>query len=147
MDRLPSDTATVDDTTSLAVIQIPKNIDFTFNAFISRLVYDRLTASDVKGNIIMRDGVVTIRETGMKALGGTIVMNADYDTRDTLKPSVRADIKITSVGIKEAFNTFNTVRQLAPIAGGLGGSVSVGMKYESLLGSDMMPVISSITGR
>ncbi len=146
MDRLPSDTATVDDTTSLAVIQIPKNIDFTFNAFISKLVYDRLTASDVKGNIIMRNGVVTIRETGMKALGGTIVMNADYDTRDTLKPSVRADLKITSVGIKEAFNTFNTVRQLAPIAGGLGGSVSVGMKYESLLGSDMMPVISSIAG-
>ncbi|MCU0376948.1 MAG: AsmA family protein [Bacteroidales bacterium] len=146
MDKIPSDTTTVADTTSLAVIQIPKNIDFTFNAFIGRLVYDRLTANDVKGNIIMRDGILIIRETGMKALGGSIVMNAAYDTRDTLKPFVKADLSINSVGIKEAFNTFNTVRMLAPIAAGLAGNVSVGMKYESLLGSDMMPVISSITG-
>jgi hypothetical protein len=146
MDKIPSDATEAEDTTSLAVIQIPKNIDFTFNAFISKLVYDKLVASNLNGTIIVRDGIVTLRETEMMALGGTIFMNADYDTRDTLKPSVKADLRITSVGIKEAFNTFNTVQRLAPIAGGLGGNVSVGMKYESLLGKDMMPLISTITG-
>ena len=35
---------------------------------------------------------------------------------------------------------------LAPAAAGLGGNVTVGMKYKSLLGSNMMPVISTITG-
>ena len=90
--------------------------------------------------------LVTLSETGMKALGGTIVMNAEYDTRDTLKPSVKADMKITSIGIKDAFSAFNTVQKLAPAAQGLGGKLSAGFKYESLLGIDFMPVLASITG-
>lgn len=146
MDKFPSDTAAVKDTTALAVINIPRNIDFAFDGEIGRLFFDRLEATEVKGNLTVRDGVITVRETGMKALGGTIVMNADYDTRDTLKPSLKADMKITSVGIKDAFSAFNTVQRLAPAAQGLGGKLSAGFRYESLLGIDFMPVIASITG-
>jgi len=146
MDKIPSDTAAVKDTTALAVINIPRNIDFVFNGEIGRLFFDRLEATEVKGNMTVKDGVVSVRETGMNALGGTIVMNADYDTRDTLKPSVKADMKITSIGIKEAFKAFNTVQSLAPAAQGLGGNLSAGFKYESLLGIDFMPVLASITG-
>ena len=146
MDKIPSDTTVAEETPPLAVINIPRNIDFVFNAEIARLFFDRLEATDVKGTMTVHDGLITIRETGMKALGGTMVMNADYDTRDTLKPSVKADMKITSIGIREAFSAFNTVKSLAPAAKGLGGNISAGIKYESLLGSDMMPVLSSITG-
>ena len=146
MDKIPSDTTAVKDTTALAVINIPRNIDFVFIGEIGRLFFDRLEATEVKGNLTVRDGAVTVRETGMKALGGTIVMNADYDTRDTLKPSLKADMKITSVGIKDAFSAFNTVQKLAPAAQGLGGKLSAGFRYESLLGNDFMPVLASITG-
>ena len=45
-----------------------------------------------KGHIIVKDGILSIRETGMDILGGTIAMNADYDTRDSLKPLMKADI-------------------------------------------------------
>lgn len=146
MDKIPSDTTAVKDTTALAVFNIPRNIEFAFNGEIGRLFFDRLEATEVKGNLTVHDGVVNIRETGMKALGGMILMNAEYDTRDTLKPSVKADMKITSIGIKDAFSAFNTVQRLAPAAQGLGGNLSAGFKYESLLGIDFMPVLASITG-
>jgi len=146
MDKIPSDTVAVEDTTAFAVINVPRNIDFNFTAEIGRLFFDRLEATDVKGNLIVHDGIITVKETGMKALGGSIVLNADYDTRDTLRPYVKADMKISSIGIKEAFKTFNTVQKLAPAANGLGGSISVGLNYGSLLGKDMMPLISTITG-
>ena len=113
---------------------------------VKQLVYDKLTGNDMKGKVVVKDGVITVREAGMKALGGTMLVNAVYDTRDTLRPSVNADLLISMVTIKEAFNTFNTVKMLAPAAAGLGGNVTVGMKYKSLLGSNMMPVISTITG-
>jgi hypothetical protein len=145
LDIIPSDT-TENDTTSLAVIQIPKNIDFIFDAAVKRLVYDKLTGNDVKGKVAVKDGVVTVSEAGMKTLGGTFLVNAVYDTRDTLRPAVSADLLISMVAIKEAFNTFNTVQMLAPAAAGLGGNVTVALKYKSLLGSNMMPVISTITG-
>ena len=145
LDIMPSDT-TENDTASLAVIQVPKDIDFIFDAAVKRLVFDKLTGNDVRGKVTVKDGVVTVSEAVMKTLGGTLLANAVYDTRDTLRPSVSADLLISKVTIKEAFNTFNTVQKLAPAAAGLGGNVTVSMKYKSLLGSNMMPVISTITG-
>lgn len=73
-------------------------------------------------------------------------MNADYDTRDTLKPLMKADFDIQSIGVKDGFTTFNTIQKLTPAAKGVSGKVNVKLSYESLLGSNMMPVISTITG-
>ncbi len=145
LDIIPSDTLDVD-TAVMKVIQIPENIDFTFDAVVERIAYGKLSADDVKGKIVVRDGVVTLSETGMNALGGSMLVNASYDTRDTLKPLVDAEMLISAVNIRETFNTFNTVRQLVPVAAGLGGSVTVKMDFRSLLSSSMMPLINTISG-
>lgn len=145
LDIMLSDT-TENDTTALDVIHIPENIDFAFDAAIDRLAYGKLSADDVKGKIVVRDGVLALNETGMKALGGSLMLNALYDTRDTVKPLVNAAMLVSAVNIRQAFDAFNTVQQLVPAAAGLGGSVSVKMDFRSLLNSSMMPVISTISG-
>lgn len=145
LDIVPSDTLEAD-APAAELIRIPDNIDFTFGAKIDRLTYGRLAANDVTGNIIVRDGVVTLRETGMKALGGALLVNGSYDTRMPDKPLIDAGMIISSVNIKETFNAFNSVRQLAPAAAGLGGNVSVKIDFRSLLGSNMMPLLSTISG-
>jgi vacuolar-type H+-ATPase subunit H len=136
----------VDDTNSLSVIQVPKNIDFDFNALIDEFRYDNIKAQHVKGHIIVHDGILSIRDAGMNILNGTLSMNADYDTRDTLKPSMKADLDMRDIGVKDAFNTFNTVQKLAPAAKGLDGKINAKLNYVSLLGKDMMPVTNSING-
>jgi len=147
MAAMPTDTAAVEeDTTALSVIQVPANIDFNFNALIKNFSYDNIKAQNIAGHIIVRDGVLSIRETGLEILGGKVSMNADYDTRDTLKPVMKADFAMENIGIKDAFNTFNTVQKLAPAAKGIDGRINLTLDYESLLGSDMMPVISTIDG-
>jgi hypothetical protein len=82
----------------------------------------------------------------MNILGGQISMNADYDTRDTLKPVMKADFNIQNFGIKDAFTTFNTIQKLAPAAKGVDGKINLQLSYQSLLGSNMMPVIKTIVG-
>lgn len=148
LSKMVFDTTAVEetDTAALAVIAIPRNIDFDFISSIGTLVYDKISMQNFKGHVFVRDGVLSIRETGMNILGGSVRMNADYDTRDTLKPLVRTDFEAKDIGIKDAFSTFVMVQKFAPAAKGIDGRVSVQMKYESLLGSDMMPVISSING-
>jgi len=141
-----TETTTTEDTTSLAVVVIPRNISFVFDASVGKLVYDSLQATDFKGNIVVNDGVVTLNNTGMKALGGNIVMNATYDTRDTTKPVVKADLNLAGVGVRESFKAFNTVKMLAPVANGINGKVSLNLKYDGLLSKKMMPIVSSITG-
>jgi vacuolar-type H+-ATPase subunit H len=82
----------------------------------------------------------------MNILSGTISMNADYDTRDSLKPVMKADFNMQNIGVKDAFNTFNTVKKLAPAAKGIDGKINATLAYSSLLGRDMMPVINTISG-
>jgi hypothetical protein len=136
----------VEDTTALGAIAIPRNIDFDFNAAIKEFRYDNIDAGNLKGHIVIHDGILSLRDAGMDLLGGSLSMNADYDTRDTLKPTMRADFNMREVGIKDAFNTFNSVRKLAPAAKGLDGKINAKLTYRSLLGSDMMPLVSTING-
>jgi len=146
MSKMTLDTTSKADTTALAVMLVPKNIDFDFDALINDFQYDSIRAQNVKGHIIVRDGILSIREAGMNILKGTITMNADYDTRDSLKPVMKADFEMQNIGVKDAFKTFNTVKKLAPAAKNIDGKINVKMNYESLLGKDMMPVISTING-
>ena len=147
MSKMAVDTTAVEDTAALALIKVPGNIDFVFNALIDEFVYNTINARNVKGSIIVRNGIMSIRETGMNIIGGTVSMNADYDTRDSLKPVMKADFNMKDIGVKDAFATFNTVQKLAPAAKGIDGRINASLNYESLLGKDMMPVIKSINGR
>ncbi|MCX6325432.1 MAG: AsmA family protein [Bacteroidia bacterium] len=144
MSKMALDTTAFEDTTSLTVIQVPKNIDF--DALIDEFSYDNIKAQKVKGHIIVRDGILSIREAGMNILNGTISMNADYDTRDTLKPVMKAGFDMQNIAVKDAFNTFNTVQKMAPAGKGIEGNISAKLDFVSLLGRDMMPVINSING-
>ncbi len=135
-----------ENTTPLAVIKVPENIDFDFDALIDEFRYDKIKAQNVKGHVIVRNGILSIRDAGMNILNGTIAMNADYDTRDTLKPVMKTDFDMQNISVRDAFNTFNTVKKLAPAAKGLDGKISTKLNYVSLLGQDMMPVINSING-
>ena len=146
MSELTTNTTAVNDTTALATIQIPQNIDFEFDALINDFLYNNIKAQQVKGRIIVRDGIFSIRETGMNILDGIIRMNADYDTRDTLKPTMKGDFDMRNIAIKDAFNTFNTVEKFVPMSKGIDGKVNATMQFLSLLGSDMMPVVQSING-
>jgi hypothetical protein len=146
MSQMATDTTTVTDTTALAVIRVPKNINFDLNAAIDQFSYDKIKATNLKGHILVRDGILSVRETGMDILSGNVSMNADYDTRDTLKPVMKADFDVRNISVKDAFTTFNSVQKLAPAAKGVDGRISVKLNYESLLGSDMMPVVKTING-
>lgn len=146
MSKIVTDTTEINDTTSLAVIKIPENIDFDFNALIDKFVYDKIKVSNLKGHIIVKNGILSMKETGMNLLGGSILMNADYDTRDTLKPLVRMDLGIQNLGVNDAFTTFNTIQQLAPTSKGITGKVNLNLSYSSLLGRNFMPLIQTISG-
>ncbi len=146
MSKIAADSSAVEDTTSLSVMKVPGNIDFDFDAIIDEFRYGTIKGEKVKGHIIVRNGILSLREAGMNILNGTLSMNADYDTRDTLKPSMKADMDITGIAVKDAFTAFNTVQKLAPAAKGIDGKISMKFGFSSLLGRDMMPVTNTISG-
>ncbi len=145
MSQMSSDESEAD-TSSLELIRVPANIDFELAASARQFIYNNIKVNNVKGLVTMRNGVLSLRETGMDLFGGTIKMDADYDTRDTLKPSVKTSLKIDNMAVREAFNTFNIIRQFFPAAKGIDGRFGMNLDYSSLLGNNMMPVVATITG-
>ncbi len=130
----------------MKLIIVPANIDFDVDASIDDFNYEDIKAQKIHGHVIVRSGILSINNAAMNILNGTVKMNADYDTRDTLKPVMKADFDMQNIAIKDAFNTFNTVKKLAPAAKNIDGKISAKLNYVSLLGPDMMPVINSING-
>ena len=145
MEGMSSDTED-EDTTSLAVIKVPENIDFDFRAKVDKFSYNKINAENVSGHIVVKDGILSFRDTGMDLLGGKVTFNAAYDTRDTLNPFVNASLSVNNLAVKDAFETLNTIRMLAPTAKGVDGKFAFSLNFSSLLQKDFMPRIASITG-
>jgi hypothetical protein len=141
-------TATVEaDTATLEVVEVPKNIDFILRSSITSLLYDNMEIKNMKGNIIVKDGVVKLDNGKFNLMDGQFAMDGEYDTRDLEKPLFAFDFSITDMSIKAAYNTFTTVQQLAPIAEKMEGKFSTDFVMAGALGQDMMPVMESILGQ
>lgn len=134
------------DTTELSVIRIPENIDFSFSSELEKVIYGNLEFSQLHGIIIAKDGKLILDDLEMKLMDGNLNARGEYDTSDTLKPSANMELLLTDIDIPSVFQNFNTVKSLAPFAKDLKGKVSSKLSYSSLLGSDMMPLVPTISG-
>lgn len=134
------------DTSSLSVIELPKDIDFTMSARADEVLYDNLVLKDVNGAMTLRNGVLSFNNASMSTLGGKLALTGSYDPRDITAPAFDMTFDVAGLSIREAFNAFNTVKAFAPVAQHLTGDFTTKFKMSGLLGQDMMPILSSLDG-
>ena len=130
--------------TSLTVIELPKNIDFTMAVNANEVLYDNLNLKEVKGQMVLREGVLSFSDASMKTLGGTVGLNGNYDPRDLVAPKFNFNLQVTDLSIAEAFSKFNTIKAFAPIAENLSGKFNTNLRFSGNLGQDMMPILSTL---
>ena len=138
-----------EDTSSapLEIVEVPKNIDFEMNANVAEVLYDNMTLNNLKGNITVRDGAVRMDNLNFASLGGQFAMSGSYDTRDLKRPSFDFDLDIREIGIRQSYQTFNTVQALAPIAQKMEGDMSTKFSIAGLLLPDMSPAMNTVSGK
>ena len=132
---------------ALEVVEVPKNIDFEMNANIAEVLYDNMTLNNMKGKIVVRNGMVRMNNLDFASLGGQFGMSGTYDTRDLKKPSFDFDLNINNIAIRQAYQSFNTVQALAPIAQNMNGDMSTKFSIAGLLLPDMSPALNTVDGR
>jgi hypothetical protein len=135
------------DTTALTVIELPKNIDFSMSVAADEVVYDNLSLKDVKGNMLLRNGVLSFSDASMRTLGGQMTLNGSYDPTDLTEPKFDFNLNLANLSIPRAFQSFNTIQAFAPIAQHLAGNFNSTLAFSGKLGQDMMPILSSLDGR
>ncbi|MCH6199840.1 hypothetical protein MMU07_09620 [Aquiflexum sp. LQ15W] len=139
--------STTADTAALTVIELPKNIDFSMSVAASEVLYDNLTLKEVKGNMLLRNGVLSFSDASMRTLGGQMTLNGSYDPTDLAEPKFDFNLNLANLSIPQAFQSFNTIKAFAPIAQHLTGNFNSTLAFSGKLGQDMMPILSSLDGR
>jgi len=128
----------------LSVFEVPGNIEFSVAAKAGRVLYDTYDISNAKGGLLVKNKTITFNDVTMNMLDGAVNMNGYYATIDPKKPKIDVNFGIEKMDIQKAFNAFNTIKLLAPVAKYTKGTFSTNLKFDSNLDEHMMPVYSTI---
>ncbi|MEN8121270.1 MAG: AsmA-like C-terminal region-containing protein [Bacteroidota bacterium] len=135
------------DTVPLTAVQIPGNIDFLLRSKMDKVIYDNIEITKLSGDIILRNSKMVFKGVDMNLLGGNMKMDGYYDSKDTLNPKVSYQMKIKDFNIPAAFDAFNTVQQLAPVAKNANGQFSLDFGFSSDLDYYLSPVYNTLNGK
>jgi len=134
------------DTTAIGIIEIPKNLDLSIAGNFKQVIFDNLDMTDVSGRLFVKEGKVDMKNLSFHALGGSLQVDGSYDTgKNPKQPLVAFDLNMKEVSFAQTFSTFITIQQLAPIFESFLGNFSTTLKFNSALGADFMPLLSSLT--
>jgi len=134
------------DTTSMSVIEIPTNIDFTLSTTFTKLIYDNIEMENVGGYVTIKDQKLNLENLSMNLLDGEMVVNGSYNAIDVEKPEFDFNLDIDLIDIQKAYNTFEIVSKYAPIAKKTSGKLSTDIALKSNLTQNMMPDFKTMLG-
>lgn len=130
-----------------APFAVPANIDLTLNAKADAVQYDKVTYSNVRGALQVKDETVQLQNVQTDALGGSVTFNGSYSTKQSkAAPAVALSYNVKEVDVQKAFLAYNTVQKLMPIGKFLSGKLTSQLSLTGKLNGDMKPDFSSLTG-
>jgi len=146
-DEAPAEMETAESDTASGVVPIPENLDLMLNAAIEEVKYDDLLLTEIKGKITLRNAIAQLENLTARGLGGSMGISGSYNTQDLEKPAYSFSYDLNDIDIRQAFETFNTVKKIAPIAKHAKGKVSSDLQVEGLMDQKMEPIYETMQGR
>jgi AsmA-like C-terminal region/AsmA family len=134
------------DTVPMELIEIPKNLDLKLMSDLKKIKYDNLVIDNINGLIIIKEGKADLNQLKMDLLDGSLLITGYYSTEDIAKPEINFDMNIDKFDITKTYETFNTVKALAPGAKNAKGKFSSQMTIKSNLDQKMEPVYNTVFG-
>ncbi len=136
-----------EDSSLMEVVLVPKSIDFSMKTTIGKVLYDQLVVTNINGAITLKNEKISMNQTSMNLLKGSMVMSGFYETTDSLAPSFDFDMNILNFDLQETVINFNTVEQMAPLSKYGTGAYSTNMDVKGSLDQNMEPNFESLSGQ
>ncbi len=138
--------ATEGEEEDIALVEVPKDIDFTLNTKIDKLLYDKLAINKAEGKVTIRDGVVKMDGLKMQLLDGSMLMSGQYNTKNSNKAFVDFNIEGQNLDLNRAANSFSVVDSMLPLAKNTKGRISPKFIYYSQLSKNAKPIMATTNG-
>ncbi|URM38337.1 AsmA-like C-terminal region-containing protein [Flavobacterium anhuiense] len=142
----PKKEAKPSENTQTGVIIIPTNLNLQLIANAQKVYFDKLNLQNATGNLTMKNGKLTMQNTGFNLIGCNVSMNANYQAVTPQKANFDYAIKATDFDIKKAYNEIEVFRKMASAAEKAQGIVSLDYQLKGRLNGNMDPVYPSLVG-
>lgn len=137
---------TSSDTTSMQVIPVPSNLDFTLRGSFGRLLYSNMDMREVNGIITVKNSELMLSNLGMQMLGGSMVLNGKYNTQNIHAPVVDFAMQLKGMDLTQTAKTFLTIQRLAPVVMHASGNFDCGISFSGVLEKNMSPRLHTLSG-
>lgn len=132
--------------TETGVIIVPPNLDLQFTANAQKVNFNGLELKNAKGSLNMKNGLLTMHNTGFDLIGCTVAMDATYKSVNSKNARFDYHIKANEFDIKRAYKEVKLFREMASAAEKAEGIISLDYNLKGRLNSNMEPVFPSLLG-
>lgn len=129
------DTTSIPDYKEPKMMTLPLNLDLQLQTNIRKLIFDKLTIQDIKGNLKLNGGTATLSNLSMNMLEGSMKLNGNYHVVQPQTPHFNLSLNVAGFDIHSAYESFSYIRQHIPIAMNCEGKVSADLS----LSADLTP--------
>lgn len=127
------------------IIPVPENMDMVLNADFKKIKYTTYDLNNLNGQVVVKNSSAKLQDVTADVVGGQIGLNGEYNTQDLAKPLFNVDMALQNMGFKDAFQTFATVKALAPVMQLIDGKFNTSLSMSGVLGKDMMPDLTTLS--
>lgn len=142
-----SSTEKTENPTTSDPIEIPTNIDFSLQALIKELQYEKYEIKNMKGNIAIKEGKLFFKETGMELLGGVMSMSGVFDGQNPTRPFTDLVFSMKNFDIPYAFQQMDIMKEYLPLAQKMTGVFSMDLALSSSMDADLNLLYPTLSGK
>jgi hypothetical protein len=132
------------DASTLSVIVLPSNVDFSINASIGKILYDNLNLTNAKGMIAVKDHTLYINSLSSDFAGGQIQLSGKYLAENTSSALANLNMKLHDIHVKDLANSFSMFDRVLPMLKELDGKVSFDFNFSDKFDQNLSPVLLAL---
>lgn len=144
----PEEGAVPADTAALSAFEVPKNLDLALNTSFKKILFQKMTITDLTGDVTVKDGTAKLGRLNMNALGGSIRTSGSYSTAQNPKsPELTLDVNVDKASFSRTFEELDMVKKFVPVFEKTGGNYSMTLDMTARMDEHMEPVLNSVAAR
>jgi AsmA protein len=126
--------------------KVPTLIDFDLKTDLKYVFYDDMIVEKLKGEILLKDGVMSVKNSQFNSLNAKFDAVGKYDSRQEDHPQFDFKLQIDELDIQRAYKEIALVRELLPVTANAEGLFSVDYYLQGELDHEMYPKTETLIG-
>lgn len=139
-------TAARADSTGTGVVVIPSNLDLNITANAAKVNFNGVQIDKAKGNLLINNGKLALKQTGFNLVGSETLMDASYLSEGINKAAFDFKINAKDFDVKKVYDSIKLFRDMATAAGKSQGIISLDYALKGKLDGNMQPIYPSLEG-